>query len=994
MAIKFDGEFTVAVSQEVAYALLADPQQFAPLLPTYKSMEVRDARNSDVTVQVGVGKVRGSAVVSLTLEDEERPKRAAYSGKGKVMGSAFTMVTSFDLEETAGGGTLVKWAGDLSLFGKLIALAGGLIRPLAKKDIQRLIDAIQAYLTSVAAGAAILERQVAVGQVTAGVVSAPVPALVSAAPIGGELMNWVGAPLRRKEDERLIRGRGLFTDDELGEGMLHLYILRSPYAHARILGIDTSAAEALPGVACVLTGKEIAAQCDPYMQIGPPPCDKIRDLPMAVDKVVFQGEPVAAVAAESAAIAMDAGQLINVNYEMLEAVTDPEQALLDRVILHEAAGSNRTWHGVFEYGDVDQAFRDAAHVVRIPRMHFHRYSSTPLENNACVAEWTRQGTVDFLCNNSFPGFAQQLLAPGLRLKADQVRIRTYDVGGSFGNKIWNYVYMAVTALASKKTGGRRVKWSEIRTEHLQASGHGNERTYLDTEVALDKEGVITALRSRHIDDCGAYTRYEPLGCVIWSQVLPATYKLRNIRIDFTQTVTNKCPVVPNRGYSRMQQLWFMERIVDICAHELRIPADQMRLRNYITAFPYETPNGCVYDSGNYPGMLAKAQELVGWDQWLAFQAKARAEGRLIGIGIGTTLDSGTNNFGQARIMNPHLPFSGNSEVCTMRLDLDGALVVTLGTAPSGQGHETATSQVVADELGIDPSMVHVRPGFDTSWNTFVGHSGTYASQFAVTGLSAVHGACQQLKAEMSRLAAFILEAAEDDLEFGSGQQGPEVRVRGTDKAASYWYLSNLVNNNNALLDASLANVTLNVRHVYRPPFRVPDTERKFGNLTLTYAAQLHIAVVEISRETCRPCILAYAAVDDCGKVINPQIAAGQVHGATSHGIGAALMESLDYDEAGNLLTSTFSDYCPITAMNIPDIVYGSIETPSPFSYNGAKGMGEGGGAPLHTISAAVQDALFGEGVIVTESHQSAPAIFAALQKPNRAQAVSVESRNH
>ena len=805
-------------------------------------------------------------------------------------------------------------------------------------------------------------------------------------------MSWVGKSLRRKEDERLIRGQGLFTDDDVAPGMLHLYIVRAPYAHARINSIDTAAAEALPGVACVLTGSDISANCDPFMQLGPEPCDKIVDLPLAIEKVVFQGEPVAAVAADTAAIAMDAGQLIDVDYDMLDAVLDPEEALTDKALVHEATGTNRTWHGVFEYGDVDQSFADAAHVIKIDRLHFHRYASTPLENNACIAEWTRQGDVEFLCNNSFPGFAQQLLAPGLRLPAEKVRIRSYDIGGSFGIKIWNYVYMALAALASKKTGGRKVKWSEIRTEHLLASGHGNERTFLDTEVALDRDGVIIGVRSRHIDDCGAYTRYEPLGCVIWSQVLPATYSVRNMRIDFTQTVTNKCPAVPNRGYSRMQQLWFMERIVDICAHELNIPADEMRLKNYIREFPYETPNGCVYDSGNYPAMLEKAKELVGWNDWQKKQAEARAEGRLIGLGIGTTLDSGTNNFGQAQIMNQYLPFSGNSEACVIRLDFDGSVIVTLGTGPSGQGHETATSQVVADELNIDPGMIQVRPGFDTAWNTFVGHSGTYASQFAVTGLSAVHGACQKLKAQLRQLAAYALEAAEEDLEFGITAEGPGLTVKGTDSSINYWALSNLVNNNNALLDESLEEVTLNVRHVYRPPFDVPDVERKFGNLTLTYAAQLHIAVIEVDRETSRPKILAYAAVDDCGTVINPQIASGQVHGATAHGIGAALMESFDYDESGNLLTSTFSDYCPITPLNMPNVSYGNIETPSPFSYSGAKGMGEGGGAPVHTISAALQDALHGEGVIVTDSHASAPKMFVMRQQPNRTTAVSVESR--
>lgn len=805
-------------------------------------------------------------------------------------------------------------------------------------------------------------------------------------------MTWSGKSPRRKEDDRLIRGKGLFTDDEQAPGMLHLYILRSPYAHARILNVDVSAAEALPGVACTLTGREIEALCDPYMQLGPEPAASIRDLPMAVDKVVFQGEPVAAVAAESPAIAMDAGQLIDVDYEMLDSVMTVDQALDDKIILHDAAGSNKVWHDVYEYGDVDKAFEEAAHVVKINRLHFHRYSSTPLETNACVAEWTRQDTVEFLCNNSFPGFAQQLLAPGLRVRIDQLHIRTYDVGGSFGNKIWNYVYMALAALASRKAGGRRVKWSEVRTENLLASGHGNERTFLDTEVALDKDGVLTAIRSRHLDDCGAYTRYEPLGCVIWSQVLPATYKIRNLRIEFTQAVTNKCPAVPNRGYSRMQHIWFMERVIDICAHELDIPADEMRLKNYIRDFPYETPNGCIYDSGNYPAMLDKAKDLIGWDAWQTRQADARAEGRFVGIGIGTTLDSGTNNFGQAQIINPNLPFSGNSEVANIKLDMEGHVVVSLGTAPSGQGHETATAQVVADELGLDPDMVYVRPGFDTAWNTFVGHSGTYASQFAVTGLSAVHGACQKLKAEMRRLAAFMLEAAEEDLDFGVGDEGPELRVKGTDRTINYWFLSNLVNNNNALLTEELADVTLNVRHVYRPPFEVPDLERKYGNLTLTYAAQLHIAVIEIDRETGHPKILAYSAVDDCGTVINPQIVAGQVHGATSHGIGAALMESFVYDDIGNLLTATFSDYCPITALNIPDVQYGHIETPSPFSYNGAKGMGEGGGAPLHTVSAAIQDALFAEGIIIDDSHNSPRRVFDILQEPNRERVVTVEHR--
>src|SRR5947209_1554752 len=270
--------------------------------------------------------------------------------------------------------------------------------------------------------------------------------------------------------------------------------------------------------------------------------------------------------------------------------------------------------------------------------------------------------------------------------------------------------MAVWAPASKKSGGRPVKWVETRSEHMVSSAHGNERTFRDTRVALDNNGVITAIDSRHIDDCGAYPRYEPLGCVIWAQVFPGVYRFRNARIDFWQAVTNKCPVGPNRGYSRMQHLWFLERVVDICAHELGIAPDEMRLRNYIRPeeFPYTTPNGCIYDSGNYPKMLEIAKDLVHWDAWKSKQKDAAAEGRMIGLGIGTTLDSGTNNFGQARIVNPYAPYSGQSKAANVKLDIYGEVVVSLGSVPQGQGHETTAAQVVADVLGISPELVNVR----------------------------------------------------------------------------------------------------------------------------------------------------------------------------------------------------------------------------------------------------------------------------------------------
>src|SRR6266403_7097 len=804
--------------------------------------------------------------------------------------------------------------------------------------------------------------------------------------------------LTRKEDDRLLRGRGKFADDIKLREMLYLRFVRSPYAHARIISLDTSPAEALPGVVCVLTGAQIAQQTQPFIEIGPDPFAKIKDYPLAVSKVRYQGEPAAAGVAESPAVADDAAELLRIEYEALDPVIDAEQALQDKSLLHDEAGTNRVWNGVFEYGDVERAFREAAYVVDIDRLHFHRFSSTPLENNVVLGQWDRKDErIYYQCNNSFPSFAIQFLAAHLNVHIDRIRVETADIGGSFGIKITSYPQMAVCALASKKAGGRPVKWVETRSEHMTSSAHGNERTFRDTRVALDKNGVITAIASRHIDDCGAYPRYEPLGCVIWSQVFPGVYRFKNARIDFTQAVTNKCPVGPNRGYSRMQHLWFLERVVDICAHELRIPADEMRLRNYIRPdeFPYTTPNGCIYDSGNYPKMLELAKELIGWDAWREKQNDARKDGRMIGIGIGTTLDSGTNNFGQSQIVNPGAPFSGNSQGANCKLDIYGEVVVAVGSCPQGQGHETTAAQVVADVLNISPDLITVRTGFDTERNVHTGFSGTYASQFAVSGLSAVHGAAQKLKAEMKRLAAFTLSAKADDLEFGVGQQGPEVKAKSSGKSINYWGLANIVNVNSAVLPPELYDVTLNCRYVWRAPFKVPDTKAKYGSLTLTYASQLHVAIVEVDPDTFVPKILDYVAVDDCGTVINPPIVEGQVYGATAHGIGAALMETCVYDAVGNLMTSTFSDYTPITSMNIPKIRYGHTTTPPPHSYSGAKGMGEGGAAPVHTISAALQDALFAQGIFINDSCNNGDSIFRSLKHREGgqlAQLVKLEKR--
>ncbi|MCU7930757.1 MAG: molybdopterin-dependent oxidoreductase [Candidatus Thiodiazotropha sp. (ex Codakia rugifera)] len=1023
MEMKFDGSFDVDLPRNEVFDILSDPRKFAPMLPTFHSMEMKDDRTALVRIKVGIGRISGTASTELTLEEADAPVRARYVGRGKVMQGAYQMISAFDLEEIPKGGTRINWMGETQLVGKILSLAGGGLRGYAEKEINRLISSLQEGLTP---GAELpkakpkhegwLARSIRRLRHQDDEPQAAGKAPESAVPQGVETLarqpqevqdiqkearqriaqtlgvNRQQKPLSRKEDNRLIRGRGLFVDDYKPGGTLHMALVRSPYAHAKILNIDTSAADALPGVVCTLIGDEISQQCQPFLQIGPEPCDAIKDYPLAVGKVRYQGDPVVAVVAESLRLAQDAVQLVEVEYETLDVIITCEQALQDEVLIHEDMGTNIDWQGVYEYGDLDKAFSEATHIVKIDKLHFHRFGSTAVEPNAVVATWDDSlGGIDYLANTIMT-IPITMISMALGVSADHIRLRTHDIGGSFGNKIGNYPYMALAALASRKTGGRPVKWVETRSEHMQAGSQGSERSYFDTEVALDENGVITAIKSRHVDDCGAYPRYEPLGCVIWSQVLPAAYKLRNMRIDFSQVITNKGPAAPNRGYSRLPHMWFMERVVDICAHKLDIPADEMRLRNYIREFPYETPNGCVYDSGDFVALLNKAKDLIGWDEWQQKRAKAKQEGRLMGIGIGTTLDSGTNNFGQSVIVNPGSPFSGNAVPAMIKLDIDGSVSVAVGSFPHGQGHETVVSQVVAEELGITPEMVNVAVGFDTARNVHSGQCGTYASQFAVTGLSAVHGATEMLKKELKELAAFSLEAAEDDLEFGLGDMGPEVRVKGTDRGINFWALSNLVNANSARLPQALRSLNLNCRYTYRPPFEVPDPESKFGNLTLTYAMQTHLAVVEIDPHTGQVKILDYGIVDDCGKMINPMIVEGQLHGGAAHGLGAALLENLPYDESGNVLAGSFTDYAPITINNVPKLKLDHMESPSPFSYNGAKGMGEGGGAPLHAISSAVQDALIDKGIIVRGSHCSPNRIFEMLQQPDGDQVVTVERR--
>src|SRR6058998_3973612 len=393
--------------------------------------------------------------------------------------------------------------------------------------------------------------------------------------------GFIGQSVPRKEDRRLVQGEGVFFDDIKRHEMGFVHFVRSPYAHARIKSVDVSGALELDGVYGTLTGDEVAILTDPFFELSTPPGADIKDYALAVGKVRHMGEPVAAVCAATRELARDAAELVEVEYEELPVLVDAEESLKDEAILHDDAGSNVVWSGVFDWGDWEAAKAEADHVVKIEKLHFHRFSSTPLECAGALVEYergTQQWTI--YCNHQMPGIGAIWMAPSLRVPLDKLRFVTHDIGGGFGNKICLHPQYVVLCLLSRKLR-RPVQWTEWRTDQHTANAHGNERTFLDVEVAVRSDGELTGFSVRALDDCGAFPRYEPLGCIIWAQVTPGMYAWRNIRVDFTQVCTNKSPVSPNRGYSRMQHLWLTERIIDIVASELGLDPVEVRKKNYV-----------------------------------------------------------------------------------------------------------------------------------------------------------------------------------------------------------------------------------------------------------------------------------------------------------------------------------------------------------------------------------------------------------------------------
>jgi 2-furoyl-CoA dehydrogenase large subunit len=777
---------------------------------------------------------------------------------------------------------------------------------------------------------------------------------------GHESRGWVGRALPLKEDTRLVAGRGRFLDDVVPARLLHVAMLRSPHAHARIVSIDATAAAALPGVAAALTGVEAAALSRPIRPLiaTAVPLD---DYCLAVDHARFAGEPVAAVAAVDRATAEDAVEAIRVTYAPLPAALDAEAgARGEGPLLYPALGTNVVWHDTLTYGDVDAAFAGADGVLE-ERFEIQRYASTPLETFGCVAEYDAgTDSYAFTTNDQRPGLTMAVLAESLGVPQARIRLVCPDIGGGFGNKR-RPAYLLVCALLARRAG-RPVKFLEDRRENLSALMHAAGGV-MHVALAYRADGTLRGLSVRDVTDEGKNLVSPAQHNLIKLGNIANGYRIPAIRYEAWSVLTTKCPSGANRGIGKPFMCFAIERAMARLAQRLAEDPAELRLRNYVRAdeMPYTTPTGSQYDSGDYPATLRAALERFDYRHWRQEQARARVAGRLLGIGIATSVEPAGTNLASYEIITGRRAASGSAEAAMVRVEPDGRVRASLGDPPSGQGYETVVAQIVADELALSPDEVSVTRGFDSSTTPWLYLSGNYSNKFSVTDTGAVVGAARRVRDKLLRLAGFRLEIDPADLELHEGT----VRVKGAPaRSLTFRELARTAYADMLGLPPG-EEPGLEARHAHQNPLARPmDAARRVPS-QLVFANAAHCCLVEVDAATGGVRIVKYVVVHDCGRELNPLIVEGMVHGSTAHGIGAALLEEFRYDESGQLLTATFMDYLKPTALDVPDIEVGRLEHPSPFTPLGAKGVGEGGAIPgPAAVANAVEDALAPYGAVV------------------------------
>ena len=770
----------------------------------------------------------------------------------------------------------------------------------------------------------------------------------------------IGARVLRTEDARLLRGRGEFVDDVRLPGVLHAAFVRASFAHARIRGIDASAALALPGVHAVLAWADLnrALQTMPLPSLVPNPYSKFprTQLALAQDEVCYVGEAVAIVIAESRHVAEDAAALVGVDYEPLPAISDCRHAVKTGAALaHADAPDNKAASFRTAYGDVEGAFRNAAHVFK-QELWIHRGCGHALECRGVLADVGRDGSLTVWSSTQTPHLEKRVLADLLERSPDIIRVIAPDVGGGFGPKAIFYGEDAVVAAAALRLK-RPVKWIEDRREHFLATTQERDQ-YWSLEVALDANAKLLGVRGTMLHDTGAYMPWGVVMPYIAATTVPGPYVLPAYDLEVTVAYTNKVPTTPVRGAGRPQAVFVMERLLDRAARELNMDPAEIRRRNLIQPeqMPYKVGltfrdgKPVVYDSGDYPAAFDKALAISRYSEFPERQKRAREEGRYIGIGIGSYVEG--TGLG---------PFEG----VRVAVQDDGSIAVQSGAAPQGQGHKTMLAQIVAEQLGVSFTQVHVTVG-DTA--AFPMGIGTFASRITANAGPSALIAARTVREKVLEAAARVLDAKIDDLMLDDGKV--EIKT-GNRRAIS---LGDLAKGAQGFPGFSFA------------PGQTPGLEHTayFTPSQAAYCNGTHIAEVEVDPDTGAVHILNYTVAHDSGTLINPLIVDGQIQGGVAHGIGNALLEWMGYDDSAQPITTSFADYLLPGACDVPAVKAVHIETPSPLNPLGVKGAGEGGTIPAPAaIVAAIENALDPFGVKLNESPMTPDRIVAAIRKARR-----------
>ena len=772
----------------------------------------------------------------------------------------------------------------------------------------------------------------------------------------------VGAPIRRTEDPRLLTGNGDYASDRKPDRALHVAFRRSERPHARILRIDLEKAKASPGVVAVLSAQDLKDDFKPVIPYSRMPNYYATPIvPLAIEKVRYVGEAVVAVIAETRYEAEDAVELVEVDYEPLGNVADAERnALADAPLLHEEAGTNVLIAREFRKGDVN-ADLAAAHVRVRDRFQMTRKAGLAMEPRSYSAEFEpRREAITLYTSSNIPGIVRDAISDAMDLPGNRLRVIAPDVGGSFGSKGSLYPEEIFLCLAARKLR-RSVRWTADRLEDISSSSQAFSEI-VDAEMGFDANGMAVALEANVIGDVGPYSIYpwtcglEPVQVVSF---LPGPYKILSYRGAVRGVATSRPPTGPYRGVGRPISTFVAERLMDMGAKALGIDPLEIRRRNLVRdeEFPYRIASGIIWDKTAFQECLKAAAKTADYDGLRKLQESARREGRYLGIGLASYAE--LTGIGSRIAVAPGMPINTGSETAKINIDSTGAITAAFGVASHGQGLETTLAQIIADDLGARFEDIRIIQG-DSSAVPM--STGSYASRSAVLGGGAAKNASLALREKIKRVASHLLEASAADIDVVGGK----ATVTGTDKSVTFRQIAKAVYSDMKTLPVE-AREELEASYTYDP-------------VNGTTAAATHLAFVEVDPKTCVVKILKYVVAEDCGRIINPMIVDGQVHGGVAQGIGAALYEELVYDGEGQLLTASLVDYVVPSAVEIPDMAVVHVESESAVA-GGFRGMGEGGtiGAPA-AIANAIADALAPFDIDISTLPATPERLFRLVQK--------------